>query len=92
MQLLLALNAGLPGMASVHASSARQALTKLCTLPLLAGANITSDFVVPTVATSVDLVVHTSIDHAGRRAVQEVAAVTGRVENGLIETAFCSFR
>lgn len=86
LDMLLALNAGLPGMASVHASSARQALTKLCTLPLLAGANITSDFVVPTVATSVDLVVHTSIDHAGRRAVQEVAAVTGRVENGLIET------
>lgn len=86
LDMLLALNAGLPGMASVHASSARQALTKLCTLPLLAGANITSDFVVPTVATSVDLVVHTSIDHAGRRAVQEVAAVTGRVENGLIES------
>jgi pilus assembly protein CpaF len=86
LDMLLALNAGLPGMASVHASSARQALTKLCTLPLLAGANITSDFVVPTVATSVDLVVHTAIDRDGRRAVQEVAAVTGRVENGLIET------
>lgn len=86
LDMLLALNAGLPGMASVHASSARQALTKLCTLPLLAGANITSDFVVPTVATSVDLVVHTAIDQRGRRAVQEVAAVTGRVENGLIET------
>lgn len=86
LDMLLALNAGLPGMASIHASSARQALTKLCTLPLLAGANITSDFVVPTVATSVDLVVHTSIDHTGKRAVQEVAAITGRVENGLIET------
>lgn len=86
LDMLLALNAGLPGMASVHASSARQALTKLCTLPLLAGANITSDFVVPTVATSVDLVVHTGIDHQGRRAVREIAAISGRVENGLIET------
>jgi pilus assembly protein CpaF len=86
LDMLLALNAGLPGMASLHASSARQALTKLCTLPLLAGANITSDFVVPTVATSVDLVVHTALDPSGRRAVQEVAAVTGRVENGHIET------
>lgn len=85
LDMLLALNAGLPGMATVHASSARQALTKLCTLPLLAGANITSDFVVPTVATSVDLVVHTALGVDGRRAVQEVAAVGGRVENGHIE-------
>lgn len=86
LDMLLALNAGLPGMASVHASSARQALTKLCTLPLLAGANITSDFVVPTVATSIDLVVHTALGADGRRAVQEVAAVSGRVENGHIES------
>ncbi len=85
LDLLLALNAGLPGMASIHASSARQALVKLCTLPLLAGDNIGSRFVVPTVATSVDLVVHTGIDPEGRRAVREVVAVTGRVENGIIE-------
>ena len=40
LDLLLALNAGLPGMASIHANSARQALVKMCTLPLLAGGNI----------------------------------------------------
>ena len=57
LDLLLALNAGLPGMASIHANSARQALVKMCTLPLLAGDNIGSRFVVPTVASSVDLVV-----------------------------------
>ena len=85
LDMLLALNAGLPGMASLHASSARQALVKLCTLPLLAGENISSAFVVPTVATSVDLVVHTSVDVRGRRRVQEVVTVTGRVENGNIE-------
>jgi pilus assembly protein CpaF len=39
LDLLLALNAGLPGMASIHANSARQALIKMCTLPLLAGDN-----------------------------------------------------
>ncbi|MGI8626410.1 MAG: ATPase, T2SS/T4P/T4SS family [Geodermatophilaceae bacterium] len=38
LDLLLALNSGLPGMATVHANSAREALVKLCTLPLLAGA------------------------------------------------------
>ncbi|MET0450035.1 MAG: ATPase, T2SS/T4P/T4SS family, partial [Aeromicrobium sp.] len=86
LDLLLALNAGLPGMASIHANSARQALVKMCTLPLLAGDNIGSRFVVPTVAASVDLVVHTGIDPDGTRAVREVVAVTGRVENGLIES------
>jgi pilus assembly protein CpaF len=86
LDLLLALNAGLPGMASIHANSARQALVKLCTLPLLAGDNIGSRFVVPTVAASVDVVVHTGLDPDGSRAVREIVAVTGRVENGLIES------
>jgi len=86
LDLLLALNAGLPGMASIHANSARQALVKMCTLPLLAGDNIGSRFVVPTVASSVDLVVHTGIAADGARAVREIVAVTGRVENDLIES------
>ncbi|WP_040320451.1 CpaF family protein [Aeromicrobium marinum] len=86
LDLLLAFNAGLPGMASIHASSAKQALVKMCTLPLLAGDNIGSRFVVPTVATSVDLVVHTALGADGRRAVREIVAVTGRVENDIIET------
>lgn len=42
LDLLLALNAGLPGMCTIHASSAREALVKMCTLPLLAGENITA--------------------------------------------------
>lgn len=86
LDLLLALNSGLPGMASIHANSARQALVKMCTLPLLAGDNIGSRFVVPSVAASVDLVIHTGLDAHGHRAVREIVAVTGRVENGLIES------
>ena len=66
LDLLLALNAGLPGMCTLHANSAREALVKMCTLPLLAGENISARFVVPTVAASVDLVVHLGIDHARR--------------------------
>ena len=50
LDLLLALNAGLPGMCTIHANSAREALVKMCTLPLLAGENISARFVVPTVA------------------------------------------
>lgn len=40
LDLLLALNSGLPGMATLHANSAREALVKLCTLPMLAGDSI----------------------------------------------------
>jgi pilus assembly protein CpaF len=85
LDLLLALNSGLPGMASLHANSAREALVKMCTLPLLAGENISARFVVPTVAASVDLVVHLGIDHAGVRRVNEIVAVPGRVESDTIE-------
>jgi pilus assembly protein CpaF len=85
MDLLLALNAGLPGMCTIHANSAREALVKMCTLPLLAGENISARFVVPTVASSVDLVVHLGIDQYGVRRVNEIAGVPGRVENDVIE-------
>jgi len=85
MDLLLALNAGLPGMCTIHANSAREALVKMCTLPLLAGENISARFVVPTVATSVDLVVHLGIDEYGVRRVNEIVGVPGRVESDIIE-------
>ncbi len=85
LDLLLALNAGLPGMCTLHANSAREALVKMCTLPLLAGENISARFVVPTVATSVDLVVHLGIDAQGVRRVNEIVSVPGRVENDIIE-------
>jgi pilus assembly protein CpaF len=86
LDLLLALNSGLPGMATIHASSARQALVKACTLPLLAGTNIGASFVVPTVASCVDLVLHLTLTDDGRRRVAEVVRVTGRVEADVIET------
>lgn len=85
--LLIALNAGLPGMCTVHANSAREAVTKLCTLPLLAGENIGSGFVIPTVASSVDLVVHVKKDASGARRVTEVVGVPGRIEGDVIETS-----
>jgi pilus assembly protein CpaF len=85
LDLLLALNAGIPGMCTLHANSAREALVKMCTLPLLAGENISARFVVPTVAASVDLVVHLGIDPSGVRRVTEIVAVPGRVENEIIE-------
>ncbi len=58
---------------------------KLCTLPLLAGENISARFVVPTVAASVDIVVQIGLDVDGRRRVREIVAVPGRVEADIIE-------
>jgi pilus assembly protein CpaF len=85
LDLLLALNAGLPGMATLHANSAREAVVKMCTLPLLAGENISSRFVVPTVAACLDLVVHLGVEPDGQRRVREIVAVPGRVEHDVIE-------
>ena len=87
LDLLIALNSGLPGMASIHANSAREAITKLCTLPLLAGENVGSRFVVPTVAGSIDLVIHAALERDGTRRVREIAAVPGRVEGDVVEMA-----
>jgi pilus assembly protein CpaF len=74
-------------MCSVHANSAREAVVKLCTLPLLAGENVTASFVVPTVAASVDIVVQIGVEHDGGRRVREIVALPGRVESGVVEIA-----
>jgi pilus assembly protein CpaF len=87
LDLLVALNSGIPGMTSVHANSARDAVTKLCVLPMLAGENVTAAFVVPTVASAVDLVVHATTGPDGRRRVREIVGISGRVEGGVIETS-----
>jgi pilus assembly protein CpaF len=87
LDLLIALNSGLPGMCSVHANSAREAIVKMCTLPLLAGENVGHGFVVPTVAACIDLVVHVTTERSGHRVVREVLAIPGRVEGDVVEVA-----
>ncbi|MEP6479424.1 MAG: ATPase, T2SS/T4P/T4SS family [Rhodoglobus sp.] len=87
LDLLIALNSGLPGMSSIHANSARDALVKLSTLPLLAGRNIDSAFVVPTVASCIDIVIHCELGRNGKRRVVEVVAPSGQVTGGVIETS-----
>ncbi|ALE06649.1 pilus assembly protein CpaF [Arthrobacter sp. ERGS1:01] len=86
LDMLVALNSGLPGMASVHANSAHDAVVKICTLPLLAGENITAAFVVPTVAACIDLVVHCVRLPNGKRRVGQILSLGRRVENGVIES------
>ena len=85
LDLLIALNSGLPGMCSLHAKSARHALLKMCTLPLLAGRNIDHSFVVPTVAGTIDAVVHLERGSDGVRRVSEIIHPTGAVVEGRVE-------
>lgn len=85
LDLLIALNSGLPGMGTLHANSARDAITKLQTLPLLAGENISHKFIAPTVASAINLVVQVSLTDDGTRRITEVARVTGRYENDRAE-------
>ena len=85
LDLLIALNSGLPGMGTLHANSPRDAIVKLQTLPLLAGENISHKFIAPTVASAIDLIVHATLDAQGTRRINEVSAVTGRYENDRAE-------
>lgn len=85
LDLLLALNTGVPGAATIHANSAADALRKLCSLPLLAGRNIDMAFVMPAVAASVDLVVHCQRDATGARRIAEIVEPMG-IEDGAIVT------
>ena len=86
LDLLVAMNAGMPSMCSLHANGTREAISKLCLLPMLAGSNVSAEFVIPTVASVVDIVVYTSLQSDGSRRVQQITSVTGRVEGNSIET------
>lgn len=84
--LLIAMNSGLPGMCTIHANSAKDALSKICALPLLAGSNVTHHFVVPTVASCIDLIVHCEITPDGKRRVAEIRAISGRSDTYVVES------
>ncbi|MDQ1216397.1 pilus assembly protein CpaF [Microbacterium arborescens] len=86
LDLILALNTGVPAAATVHANSAADALRKLSALPLLAGRNIDVGFVRDALAASVDLVVHCELLSSGRRRIAEIVSPTGAVVDGVIAT------
>ncbi len=83
--MLLAFNSGQPGFATIHANSAVEAINKLTALPLLAGRNVTQDFVIPAVASAVDLIIQIRRDHLGARRVTEIVALTGVINGTAIE-------
>jgi len=84
LDLVLALNTGVPAAGTVHANSAVEALEKLALLPLLAGRNIDRAFIAPALAASISYVVHCHREADGSRRIEEVIAPTGEVIEGRI--------
>lgn len=84
LDLVLALNTGVPAAGTVHANSATEALDKLALLPLLAGRNIDRAFIAPALAASISYVVHCARRADGSRRVVEIVAPTGEVADGRI--------
>ncbi|MEZ5175921.1 MAG: ATPase, T2SS/T4P/T4SS family [Acidimicrobiia bacterium] len=79
LDMLMALNAGCSGMATIHANSGRDALEKLVSYGVLAGENISVPFLRRTVASVVDLVVFLRRDVGGRH-VDEILAVPAQLD------------
>lgn len=71
LELVLAMNSGIPCAGTIHAKSAQSAVSKLMLLPTLAQANLDAKFISAAVSEVLDLVVHVkSLD--GRRYVEEL--------------------
>jgi pilus assembly protein CpaF len=79
LDLLIALNAGVPGAASIHANSAEEAIEKLTLLPLLAGENLPLNFINSLIGRVIDAVIHLEIDfESGKRYVSDIMSVEWR--------------
>jgi pilus assembly protein CpaF len=80
LDMLMALNAGCSGLATLHANSAIDALDKLVSYSVLAGQNISIPFVRRTVASVIDLVVF--LRRVGRRRIiEEIGVVPDRLDD-----------
>jgi pilus assembly protein CpaF len=79
LDMLSAMNTGHEGsMGTIHANSARQAISKLRTYTLMAEEQLTPEVVDEMIAETIDLVVHLHLDqHSGSRRVAQVAEVAG---------------
>ncbi len=82
LDMLMALNAGCSGLATVHANSCRDALEKIVSYSVLAGENISIPFVRSTASSVIDLVVHLQRSADGRR-VSEIVSVAPQMDESL---------
>lgn len=76
LDLLVALNSGIPGLCTIHANSARDAVRKLLTLCQLAG-QLGAEFAAHTATHVIDLVVHCQLAASGERRIVEIMRPRG---------------
>jgi pilus assembly protein CpaF len=86
LDMLMALNAGCSGIATIHANSGRDALEKLVSYGVLAGDNISIPFLRRTVAAVVDIVVFLKRDGEGRH-VEEILRVPEQLDPEIFTVA-----
>ncbi len=75
LDLLIALNSGICGMATIHANSAKDAINKLFLLPLLGGPNIQEEFIKRTVSNVINYIIHLSRNQTGFRHISEIIEI-----------------
>lgn len=85
LDMLMALNAGCSGIATIHANSGRDALEKLVSYGVLAGGNISITFLRTTVASVIDIVVFLKRDSGGRH-VEEILRVPKQLDTDQFTT------
>jgi pilus assembly protein CpaF len=84
LDMLSAMNTGHQGsMGTIHANSARQALSKLEIYMLSGGEPITPDLAAKIIAETINLVVHLKFVERTRRTVAQIAEVSG-IEGGQV--------
>src|SRR5437588_8946859 len=85
LDLLQAMNTGHDGsMSTIHSNSARDALSRLETMVMMASIEIPFEAVRAQIASAVNLIAHQARMPDGRRKVAQIAEVVGYDQNGAI--------
>src|SRR6202158_3634488 len=85
LDMLQAMNTGHDGsMSTIHSNSARDALSRLETMVMMASIDIPFEAVRAQIASAVNLIVHQARMPDGRRKVAQIAEVVGYDANGAI--------
>jgi pilus assembly protein CpaF len=85
LDMLIALNSGVPGACTIHANSAWDAVEKLCSLPLLAGPNISQDFIRQAVGSSIDYVLFCRQVQGSKRRLETILKVDWDAQTSSLE-------
>ncbi len=93
LDMLQAMNTGHDGsLTTVHANSARDVLSRLETMVLMAGVEMPVTAIREQIASAVDLVVHQARLPDGRRRIVEIAELTGMEGSRVLMQALFRFR